>query len=213
MQRLLITGFGPFPRVTRNPSAELARRIAADPRWRRRGVEARALVLETAYSAIEDALLPEIRAFSPDAVLMLGVAARRRRVTPEARAVNRASRLYPDVSGAVAAGPLHLEKGAPHVRRSRAPLTVMVRRLRADGVSATLSRNAGRYLCNAAYFAALGESDRNGRFACAFVHVPLRCANGRPSRAGGKNRKGDRPLHAQMFQCAALLFQPYKYSQ
>ena len=33
MKRLLVTGFGPFPGVMRNPSAEIARRVAASARW------------------------------------------------------------------------------------------------------------------------------------------------------------------------------------
>ncbi|WP_442919159.1 hypothetical protein [Methylobacterium sp. Leaf118] len=34
MSRLLVTGFGPFPRVPDNPSARVARRLAALPRLR-----------------------------------------------------------------------------------------------------------------------------------------------------------------------------------
>ncbi|TVR08124.1 MAG: peptidase C15 [Salinarimonadaceae bacterium] len=205
MRRLLVTGFGPFPRVPDNPSAQLAKGLAADPRWRRRGVDAQALVLDTAYSSVADALLPAIRAFSPDAVLMLGVAARRRRVTPEFRALNRASRLYPDVSGAVAAGSLRLEKDAPLVRRTHAPVSLMVDRLRARGLAAAVSRDAGRYLCNAAYFAALGESERGRSFACAFVHVPLP-GKGRPltNRRSGA-RTPSRVSHLDIFDCATLL--------
>lgn len=204
MRRLLVTGFGPFPRVPRNPSAALARSLAADRRWRRRGVEARALVLETSYSAIEGTLLPTIRDFAPHAVLMLGVAPRRRRVTPETRAINRASRLYPDVSGAVGARALHLEKGAQLVRRARAPVGVFVGLLRAGGAPASLSRDAGRYLCNAAYFAALGESVAGAPFACAFVHVPLAPEKGRGTASAKAMRAG-------IMNCLDFLFRNYKY--
>ena len=60
--RLLVTGFGRFPGVSVNPSAEVARRVAASPRWRRLGIEAEALVMPTAYAAIEAVLAPALDA-------------------------------------------------------------------------------------------------------------------------------------------------------
>ena len=110
--RLLVTGFGRFPGVSVNPSAEIARRVAASPRWRRLGIEAEALVMPTAYAAIEAVLAPAL-AGGFDAVLMIGVAGRARHVRVERRAANRASLLSPDVerrrrtAPALAPGPSH----------------------------------------------------------------------------------------------------------
>src|SRR3954462_9383988 len=94
--RLLVTGFGRFPGISVNPSAEIARRVAASPRWRRLGIEAEALVMPTAYAAIEAVLAPAL-AGGFDAVLMIGVAGRARQVRVERRAANRARLLSPDV--------------------------------------------------------------------------------------------------------------------
>lgn len=200
MRRLLVTGFGPFPRTPRNPSAEIARRVAALPAWRRRGVVAKALVMPTRYAAIEAALLPAIRDFRPDAVLMLGVAPRRARVTPEIGAVNRASRLFPDAGGTIAARRLAIEPGARLRRRTTAPVAAMARRLRSRGAPAATSRDAGRYLCNAAYFAALGASLQAPRFACAFIHVPS--PDRTPSR---KAIFGVRTMTPLIEDCAVIL--------
>lgn len=175
--RLLVTGFGPFPRVPRNPSERLARAVAAHPRLRLLGIEARALILATTYPAVDAALMPALRDMAPDAVLMLGVAARRRHVSLETRAVNRVSRLFPDASGRVAAR-LAYRPGEPHVRRARAPVPGLLRALRAAGLDARPSRDAGRYLCNASSYAALGETSA----PTVFVHVPLPRSHARRDR-------------------------------
>ena len=93
MKRLLVTGFGPFPSMPRNPSAALARTIAASPRWRIAGVDARALILTTAYATLPGELDPAL-ADRPDAVLMIGVAGRSNRIRVEWRATNRRSTLF-----------------------------------------------------------------------------------------------------------------------
>jgi pyroglutamyl-peptidase len=175
--RLLLTGFGPFPGVPRNPSARLAVSLATEPRLRLLGIEAKALVLPTTYAAIDLALLPALAQHGPGLVLMLGVAARRRALSIETRATNRASRLMPDASGQTGLR-LTLEPDGPaarHLALASTPLRRMV-----QGVPARLSRDAGRYLCNAAYFAALGQA--GGRTAI-FVHVPLPERPGRPTLA------------------------------
>ncbi|KAA2237346.1 peptidase C15 [Salinarimonas soli] len=177
MTRLLVTGFGPFPRVPRNPSERLARALAAHPRLRLRGIEAEALILRTAYGAVDAALVPHLRERRPDAVLMLGVAARRRHVSVETRAVNRVSRLFPDAGGRVASR-LAFRPGGPHLRRARAPLAGLIRALRGSGLDAHASRDAGRYLCNASSYAAL----ETGAAPTVFVHIPLPRSHARRDR-------------------------------
>ncbi|WP_375409666.1 peptidase C15 [uncultured Methylobacterium sp.] len=162
---LLVTGFGPFPRVPVNPSEIVARRLAAHPRLRRLlGDPPRLLVLRTAYDAIEESLVPAL-AQGPAAILMFGVATRARRVRVEMRAINRASRLFPDACGRVATR-LSLEADGPSQRRSTVSIKVLTR-LRGRDASCSLSRDAGRYLCNASYYRALRED-----CPVLFVHIP-----------------------------------------
>ena len=162
--RLLVTGFGPFPGMSRNPSAEIARRVAAAPRWRRLGVAAEALILPTTYAALADVLEPALAA-APDAVLMIGVAGRSRAVRIERQARNRASLLLPDAAGrrpqrlTLADGPAARRLGTSPER-----LSALLRR---HGVACRVSHDAGRYLCNAAYFRALA-----GPVPVLFVHIP-----------------------------------------
>jgi pyroglutamyl-peptidase len=183
-KRVLVTGFGPFPRVAHNPSAIIAERAANAPVWRRRGWQVDALVLETTYAALDTALVPALRSGGYDAVLMLGVAPRRKAITPETVARNRVSRLFPDAAGRTGSADLRLDPDSKAMMlRSHAPLRAMVRTMRADGLEARLSRDAGRYLCNAAYFTALRETGGNGNRHVAFIHVPFprpnfKCGNG-----------------------------------
>ena len=180
---LLITAFGPFPGMPRNPSAALARRLGTSVRLRLvLGQGLRLRVLDTTYAAIESQLRPALME-APRAVLMLGVASRATRIRVEARAANRASRFYPDASGRPSSRPT-LDPDGPAQRRSRVAAQALAT-LRRHGLAAGPSRDAGRYLCNASYFRALAE-------ACPvlFVHVapvprtkrplsPLRTPKGR----------------------------------
>lgn len=191
---LLITGFGPFPGMPRNPSAVLARRLGRSSRLRLAiGRDMRVQVLDTTYAAIETHLAPAL-AEGPRAVLMLGVASRARRIRVEAQACNRASRFLPDASGRPSAG-LTLDQAGPAARRSRVAARALAI-LRRHGLAAARSRDAGRYLCNASYFRALGAP-----CPVLFVHIPPVPSTKRP-------RDGMRPPRGRLdatTQAAALV--------
>ncbi|GAA0283067.1 Pyrrolidone-carboxylate peptidase [Methylorubrum aminovorans] len=181
MSRLLITGFGPFPTVPNNPSARLARRLAASPHLRRiLGTTPDCLVLDTRYGALETQLAPAL-ARRPKGILMLGVAARRSRVCVETRAVNRVSRLFPDASGSVGRT-LAFDPDGPAQRRSPAAAQVQVA-LRRVGLAAAVSRDAGRYLCNASYYRGLEQG-----CPAVFLHIPMPPRTRRPKAGGGRRR-------------------------
>lgn len=161
MPRLLVTGFGPFPSMPRNPSAALARRVAASPRWRLADVAVESRVLTTAYAALGTELDPALERH-PDAVLMIGVAGRSRRIRVERRATARRSTLFPDVAGEMASV---AASSAP--RLTRANTAAALRAIARRGRPVRLSRDAGRYLCNASYFRALARP-----VPVLFVHIP-----------------------------------------
>ncbi len=192
---LLITGFGPFPGVPRNPSAALARRVGALARPKTGGIPVRVLILRTTYAAIPEMLEPAL-AEAPAAILMLGVATRAKRVRVEMQGRNRTSRLFPDATGRIAAR-LTLEPDGPAARRSAAA-TAALATLRGHGIAAIPSRDAGRYLCNASYFRALRETPPT-----LFVHIPLPPRTRRPVKAPARPRReapGERLARA----CAAV---------
>ncbi|WP_019905785.1 hypothetical protein [Methylobacterium sp. 77] len=163
-EHLLVTGFGPFPGMPRNPSESLARQVGRLGRHGIAGFPVRTLVLRTSYAALPEMLEPAL-AENPAAVLMIGVAGRAKRVRVEARALNRVSRLFPDASGRMPAG-LRLDRQGPDQRVAPLAARALVG-LRRHGVAAISSVNAGRYLCNANYFRALAEP-----CPVLFLHIP-----------------------------------------
>jgi pyroglutamyl-peptidase len=140
--------------------------------------------LSTTYAALAGELLPAIRDFAPDALLMIGVAGRSRAVRIEMRAVNRASILLPDAAGV--RPDRQVLPGEPHLRRSRACPARQVATLRRRGWRARPSIDAGPYLCNASYFSALGVP-----IPVLFVHVP-KPGRARLGRSPALRRPGTR---------------------
>lgn len=178
--RLLICAFGPFPGVPVNPSQQAVRDLLRVTRPALAGLDVRVEILPTRWDALArlGAVLDDV---SPDGVLLFGVAARRRRVSIETRAVN-AARPLPDAEGRHPPG-RRLRADAPDTLSTTADPARLLQALRAFGVPAGASRDAGRYLCNASFLDALAW-ERKGRGFPArapilFVHLPGR--TGRPS--------------------------------
>lgn len=168
--RVLITGFGPFPRAPSNPSALVAQALARRRRPALASLVRSAHVFATRYADI-DRDLPRLLALRPDIVLMFGLAGRARELRIETRARNAASALLPDAGRRRPQHPT-IEMGAPPARTARAPFSHLAAALRSRKVPARLSRDAGTYLCNYAYWRALAAAP-NGQPLVLFVHIPI----------------------------------------
>lgn len=184
---LLVTGFGPFPRVKINPAGRLAEKVAGDGRWARLGWRVCAEVLHVGYASVAERL-QQIAQAPPRALLMFGVAARSKAVRIELRARNRVSRQARDQSRALP-GDNRLQPGAASFRQGRAAFRPALLAMRAAGVPTRLSRDAGAYVCNAAYWQALRHLPRETRVL--FVHIPM------PMKPGTRKRDS-RPDFAAM---------------
>jgi pyroglutamyl-peptidase len=146
------------------------------------GVTRTAHVFATAYAAV-DREMPKLFAAKPDVVLIFGLAGRRRMLCVETRARNAVSVLFPDATGHRPHKGV-IDPGATPSRRGNAPFAELLRAVRATRFPARLSRDAGRYLCNYAYWQALRRA-RGKHSLVTFVHIPLvRLA---PRRRTGKH--------------------------
>src|SRR5262249_53051673 len=105
----------------------------------------------------------------PDIVLMFGLATRTPHLRIEARARNRRSTLFADVDGTHPSSAIRA--GGPAALRTPAPQMPLLIASRTARVPATLSVDAGKYLCNFAYWRALEASNDRGAWV-QFVHVP-----------------------------------------
>jgi pyroglutamyl-peptidase len=178
---LLITGFGRFPGAAVNPTTALTARVARAAR--RRGIDCAAHVFATRYATVDHELPKLIAQYRPDAIVMFGLAGRRRNVCIEAFAKNRTSTWFPDAGGVVPPrGPIAM--GAPFRRRGRAPFTFLLAAARATHVRTILSRDAGTYLCNYVYWRAIEAAAQPAwPRRVVFVHVP-RVGRGFHGRSG-----------------------------
>lgn len=181
---ILVTGFGPYPRVRVNPTGALAARIGRSRRFARFGIAVQSHVFETSYAAAGRDIGPLVERLAPLACLHLGLAPRAPMVRVETRGENRTRSLAVDVRGRLP-GRRALVPGGPHALRGCGLAAPIRAGLVRAGIPARLSGDAGAYLCNAVYYWSLLAAERDGsRRPVLFVHVPWPAPNAgqRPSR-------------------------------
>jgi len=172
MATILLTGFDRFPGAASNPSGLLARKLARIRRPALANVQRVAHVFATSYVAVDRQLPDLIARHQPDAIVMFGLATRATRVGIELQARNRVRTLFPDAMGFSPRGPTIRAQG-PARLAGRGPLTRLLTAVRATGVAAALSRNAGTYVCNYCYWRALeGAASPDRPRIIIFIHVP-----------------------------------------
>lgn len=152
---LLISGFGPFLDVEKNPTERLARELDGTLLA---GVPVVGIVLPVSYERGVEALLDRARALEPVAVLGFGVARRRSRLEVE-RFGYRDCGDSPDIDGC---RPSSNGEGPDRVRA-----TLDLERL-ALALDAGISDDPGRYVCNAWAY----RVPQRCAAPAAFIHVP-----------------------------------------
>ena len=165
--RVLLIGFGPFPGAPLNPSALLVKSLARRRRPAFAEIVRTSHVFTTTYAAV-DRDLAKLREIGADIVLMFGLAGRRRHLCIETRARNAVSLLFPDASGFRPQRGV-IAPGEPAALRGAAPFARLLGAVRSSAVPARLSRDAGRYLCNYAYWRALEQASAAGRWCSSFI--------------------------------------------
>lgn len=170
MTRVLVTGFEPFGGAEVNPSQVLVEALAADPPS---DVELATAILPVSYARAGGRLAEVVHEASPDLVVCFGQADGRAGVSVERFALDLDDSPSVDNDGvAVTARPIDLV--GPAAYRSTLPVDEIVAALRAEGIPAAASRDAGGFLCNHVFYRlqALLERERPG-VRGGFVHVPL----------------------------------------
>jgi pyroglutamyl-peptidase len=165
---VLVTGFGPFLDVARNPSGDLALSLAQGPP---EGIDVAGVVLPvsfTAAPAVLQTFLEGLWPRVPDVLLGLGLH-REGWLRLEARARGSLGSAKRDVDGQLGSEHGPLPGGE---LRTSLDLGALAHALRAAGATDVRpSEDAGGYVCERAYHAALSAGERLGRPA-VFLHVP-----------------------------------------
>ncbi len=170
--KVLVAGFGPFPGAAKNPSGQLALTVARSRRVAASGAKIIGAVIPTVYQQVFSTFSDVLKIEKPDAVLLFGLAGRTPFMRIENRAMNVASSLHPDQAGEKPTDH-SLVAGSPQILNARAPVRHLLKVARGIGAEAKLSVNAGRYICNAAFFHALNAARKtDGPKLVAFVHIP-----------------------------------------
>lgn len=164
--RILLTGFGPFPGVPRNPSQSVVERFPD----RLAGQEIHRVVLPTIYDKAGTTIETLLLETTPDICLCLGVAANDF-LRLETVARNHGTVGIADQSGAVRTGPIAPD--GPELYSCTLPFEAVHDALKLRGIAADLSDDAGGYVCNHVFYSARHAVTRHRlATACGFLHVP-----------------------------------------
>jgi pyroglutamyl-peptidase len=177
--RVLLTGFGPFPGVTENPSAWLAETLVERATSLGLDCELHARVLPTEWEAVA-ALAPRLyETLQPRVMIHFGLSERARSLRIERSAHNRALPRA-DALGKLPASPVIIAE-RPNRLDTGLPAAALAADLRARGHTAETSWSAGRYLCNFLYYLSLEWAARQTSPPLAlFMHVPHPATQGGP---------------------------------
>jgi len=169
MNRVLLTGFGPYGREKTNPTWEVAKlldgKTVGDHKIR--GVR-----FKVSSKEVSRGLPKLIDLLQPRLVLSLGLAPGRTDIAVERVAINVADFSIPDASRRKPVD-APIDPTGPSAYFATIPIKRVVRALLSKGIPASISNTAGTYLCNFIMYTNLNHIAKNGLDAKAgFIHVP-----------------------------------------
>jgi len=168
MRKLLLTGFEPFLDFSINPTMSIVDELNGQ---HMNDYEIVGKVLQVDFESSGKEIVEHMRAEKPDAVIALGLAGGRYKITPERIAVN-CNDGDRDNEGNRPQGERIIESG-PDGLFSTLPIRDIVQRLNEVGYPAEISNTAGTYLCNHVMYQAIYELQQQGRsIPAGFIHIP-----------------------------------------
>ena len=164
---VLLTGFGAFANVERNPSELI---VSALSGTRIGGHDVVGRVLPVSAEATPAAVRSALDETEPALAVLLGVAPGRAALAAERVAVNVLDFTEPDNDGALPVD-VPIEHDGPAAYFATLPLRAILDAWHRAGIPGYLSDTAGTYLCNAALYTALhATADR--ALPVGFLHLP-----------------------------------------
>lgn len=196
MKKILITAFEPFGGERINPAQAVLERL---PEAISGAVLYRS-VLPVSYRKSAALLLEQIERVRPDAVVMLGQAGGRAKITPERIAVNLDHCEACDNDGEQRIDSVIHPEG-PAAYFSTLPVHAMLQEMRKYEVGCAMSASAGAFVCNHVSYEALHYISRMGYgIPAGFIHLPYL-----PEQAEGKPGAASMPLSAMVHVVQAAL--------
>ncbi len=168
---ILLTGFGPFPGVADNLTAELVPKLARSARVLFSDYDIVDEVLPVAWMRAPERLAALLGRKRPRLALHFGVSSTAKgfRIEQAGRNVCAARG---DADGTMPAMARILPTG-PDALSSTIPVDAILARLQRADIPCCTSNDAGEYLCNAVLYQSLVTAAAAARpFAAGFIHVP-----------------------------------------
>ena len=159
MTGVLVTGFEPFGKNEVNPSELIAEELGG-------------VVLPVSYARAGGELQRALDERDPEIVIAFGLADDRETITPERFAHNLDEATTTDNDEAPGSGEA-IDPDGPAAYASSLPVDELVEALRAEGIPAAPSRDAGGFLCNHVFYVLMRPLEQERPSARGgFVHVP-----------------------------------------
>ena len=169
--RITVTAFDAFGGLPSNSSEVAALELARGGSGWAPGV-LDVLVLPTAYGQADQSLRGLLHSNAPDLLLMTGMASGSQAVRIETRARNLDACPESDNAGELRLAH-QVRRDGPEFHSAAIDVLALYRGLRARGIPAFLSDDAGGFVCNHAFYVACHEIERAGLpTQCGFLHLP-----------------------------------------
>lgn len=168
MRKLLLTGFEPFMKFTVNPTMKIVEDLNGETIG---DYEVIGKIMSVDFNSSGKQLLAHIEEIQPDAVISLGLAGGRYKITPERIAINFKDG-DADNEGNTPIDEVIVENSEP-AYLSTLPIRAMVNKLQEKGFPAEVSNTAGTYLCNNVMYEGLHYAKKQKRpILAGFIHIP-----------------------------------------
>lgn len=168
MKTLLLTGFEPFLTYTVNPTMKIVEELHGTIIG---NYKIHSEVLTVDFQSSGEQILKSIATVQPDAVISLGLAGGRYKMTPERIAINVKDG-EPDNNGHKPVDEVIQADGQAGYL-STLPFRAMVNGLLEAGLPAEISDTAGTYLCNNVMYEALHyAATQRPMMKTGFLHIP-----------------------------------------
>ena len=168
MKTLLLTGFEPFLSFTVNPTMRIVEELDGQVIGEYRII---GKTMTVDFKSSGSQLLSLMKEIKPDAVISLGLAGGRSKITPERIAIN--------VKDGAADNEGHtpvdegIQQDGPAGYFSTLPIRQMVEKLQEIGLPASISNTAGTYLCNNVMYEGLHYVHTHQLdIPAGFIHIP-----------------------------------------
>lgn len=168
MKKILLTGFEPFLEYTLNPTMKVVEELDNSFIGE---YQINGRILPVDFAKAGSMLIDLIEEIQPDAVISLGLAAGRFKITPERIAINLKDGPLDNKGNQPIDEPVQITGATSYL--TTLPIRRMVSRMLEEGLPAAISNSAGAYLCNNVMYEALHHAYIHKKYMpSGFIHMP-----------------------------------------